>query len=189
VLAHQDAKKAQAHVVYGFLGVRIDEPERYALEVLSSVLSGQGGRLFIELRDKRSMAYSVSSFSLEGIDPGYFAVYMGTSPEKVGAATAGIRVELAKIRDERIGATEIDRARSYLIGSHAIGLQKHASRAAVIALDELYGLGAENHLAYEQKILAVDAEAVRNAAQRVLRLDRAVLAVLGPRPADDWATG
>src|SRR6185312_12439887 len=100
---------------------------RHALEVLSTVLAGQGGRLFIELRDKRSMAYSVSSFSLEGLDPGYFAVYMGTSPEKVKDACAGIRVELEKVKAERLSDAELDRARSYLIGSHAIGLQKNAS--------------------------------------------------------------
>ena len=179
-LAHQASQKAQAHVVYGFLGTTITDPDRFALEVLSSVLSGQGGRLFIELRDKRSMAYSVSSFTLEGQDPGYFAVYMGTSPEKLDTAIAGIRDELSKMCSERIGEAELDRARSYLIGSHAIGLQKNAARAAIIALDELYGLGAENHLHYEQKILAVDAEAVRRVAQRFLRFEQGVLAVVGP---------
>lgn len=185
-LAHQVSQKAQAQVVYGFLGVTLDDPDRYPLEVLASVLAGQGGRLFVELRDKRSMAYSVSSFSIEGIDPGYFAVYMGTSPEKLDAAVNGIRDELEKIRETRITEAELDRARSYLVGSHAIGLQKNASRAAMIALDELYGLGAENHLQYEQRVLAVDAEAVRRVAQRFLRFDQAVLAVLGPRPPEGW---
>src|SRR5206468_12719819 len=67
--------KAQAHLVVGFPGVRLSDDERWPLEVLSAVLSGQGGRLFVELRDKRSLAYSVTSFSMEGVDPGYFAVY------------------------------------------------------------------------------------------------------------------
>ncbi|HZI09611.1 MAG TPA: pitrilysin family protein, partial [Myxococcus sp.] len=89
--------RAQAHLVLGFPGARVGDPWRHALEVLSTVLSGQGGRLFVELRDKRSMAYSVSSFAIEGLDPGYFAVYMGTSPEKVDAALAGIRAELARV--------------------------------------------------------------------------------------------
>lgn len=176
----QESKKAQAHLVYGFLGLTMDDADRPALEVLSSVLSGQGGRLFIELRDKRSMAYSVSSFSMEGIDPGYFAVYMGTSPEKVTAAAAGIRTELEKIRSERISAQELARAHSYLIGSHAIALQKNASRATIMTLDELYGLGAENYRQYEERILAVDVEKVRAVAQRILRFDAACVALLGP---------
>src|SRR5205085_7673780 len=69
--------KAQAHLVLGFPGVRLADELRWPLEVLSAVLSGQGGRLFVELRDKKSLAYSVTSFSMEGIDPGYFAVYIG----------------------------------------------------------------------------------------------------------------
>jgi len=188
-LAHQDSQKAQSHLVYGFLGTTLGDPDRYALEVLSTVLSGQGGRLFLELRDKRSMAYSVSSFSIEGVDPGYFAVYIGTSPEKVDGALEGIRAELGKIRDAKITPAELERARSYLIGTHAIGLQKNAARAAMVALDELYGLGAENHLKYEERILAVDAEAVQRVAQRFIRFDRAVLSALGPKPKDEWLKG
>ena len=186
-LAHQDSQKAQSHLVYGFMGTTLGDADRYALEVLSTVLSGQGGRLFLELRDKRSMAYSVSSFSIEGVDAGYFAVYIGTSPEKVDGALSGIRTELAKIRDTLITPEELARARSYLIGSHAIGLQKNAARAAMVALDELYGLGAENHLKYEERILAIDAEAVRRVAQRFIRFDRAILSALGPKPKDDWS--
>jgi len=184
-LAHQDAQKAQAQVVYGFPGVRLDDPDRYALEVLSTVLSGQGGRLFVELRDKRSMAYSISCFSLEGLEAGAFAVYLGTSPEKVDAAVEGIRAELQKIRDARVSADELGRAQRYLIGSHAIGFQRNGARAATLALDTLYGLGPLHHLEDEARILAVDAEAVRRAAERFIRFDAAVLAVLGPRPRTD----
>ncbi|HET9754607.1 MAG TPA: pitrilysin family protein, partial [Myxococcales bacterium] len=101
--------KAQAHLVLGFPGARLSDESRWPLEVLSAVLSGQGGRLFVELRDKRSLAYSVTSFSMEGVDPGYFAVYMGTSPEKVDAALAGIREELVRVRDEPVPEAELSR--------------------------------------------------------------------------------
>lgn len=181
-VAQQDTLKAQAHLVYGFPGLTVKDPDRHALEVLTSILSGQGGRLFIELRDKRSMAYSVSAFALEGVDPGYFAVYMGTSQEKSGEAFKGIQAELQKVLDARVSEAELDRARNYLIGAHAIGLQKNASRAGVLALDEAYGLGIENHKHHAERILAVDAAAVQGVAQRLLRFDRAVLGVLGPKP-------
>src|SRR5262249_8532869 len=80
--------RQQSHMVVGFPGTTIDDPDRYALEVLSTVLSGQGGRLFVELRDKQGLAYRVNAFSLEGIDPGYFAVYIATSHENLDAAYA-----------------------------------------------------------------------------------------------------
>ncbi|MCP3104566.1 insulinase family protein [Myxococcus sp. K15C18031901] len=172
--------RAQSHLVMGFQGMRLDDPAHYALEVLSGVLSGQGGRLFIELRDKRSMAYSVSSFGMEGIEPGYFAVYMGTSPEKVDAALAGIREQLERLREEPVPEAELARARQNLIGTHEIGLQRCGARAGVIAMDSMYGLGADNSLRYAEYISAVTSEQVQEVARQVLDFDRSALAIVGP---------
>ncbi len=172
--------RAQSHLLLGFPGARVTDPWRHALELLSTVLSGQGGRLFIELRDNRSMAYTVSSFSLEGLDPGYFAVYIATSPAKVDAALEGIRVELARVRDEKISAAELRRAQHHLIGSHEIGLQRNGARAALLALDQCYGLGLDNFLHYAERISSVTAEQVQEVARRVIDFDRSALAVVGP---------
>jgi zinc protease len=181
--------RKQAHLVYGFLGTTLDDLDRFPLEVLATVLSGQGGRLFVELRDKQSLAYSVNAFSLEGVDPGYFAVYIGTSGDKVRQALAGIRAELAKVCAVGISADELDRAKRYLIGSHQIGLQRNAARAAVLATDFCYGLGAEAYLRYPSDIEAVTRAAVLAAARRYLLLDRPVVAALGPVREEDLAQG
>lgn len=173
-------QKAQTHLVLGFPGARVSDPWRRALDVISTVLSGQSGRLFLELRDKQSLAYSVSSMSVEGVDPGYFAVYMGTSPEKVETALAGMQRELERLRDERVTDAELERAREHLIGVHEIGLQRNGARAATMALDQLYGLGAEAYLKYADEVASVDADAVREVAQRVLNFERSALSVVGP---------
>ncbi|XXF79219.1 pitrilysin family protein [Myxococcaceae bacterium GXIMD 01537] len=172
--------RAQAHLMLGFQGARVDEPWRHTLEVLSTVLSGQGGRLFVELRDKRSMAYSVSSFALDGVDPGYFAVYMGTSPEKVDAALAGIREELNRLREEPVPADELERAKQHLIGTHEIGLQRNGSRAALLALDTCYGLGMDNFLHYADNVSRVTSADVLEVARRVIDFERSALALVGP---------
>jgi zinc protease len=172
--------RAQAHLVLGFPAFRLNDPLRHPLELLSTVLSGQGGRLFVELRDKRSMAYSVSSFAVEGVDPGYFAVYMGTSPEKVDAALDGIRKELERIRDEPIPEAELVRAKQHLIGTHEIGLQRNGARAALLALDTCYGMGLENFLHYADRVAAVTPEQVREVARRVIDFNRSALAIVGP---------
>jgi zinc protease len=148
--------------------------------VLSTVLSGMGGRLFTELRDKRSMAYTVTSMAVEGIDPGYFAVYIGTSPDKREAAEAGMEAELRRILDEPVSPAELDRAKAHLVGTHEIGLQRNAARAALLALDGAYGLGLDNFEHYDERIQAVTAEDVLRVARRVIQLERAVLAVVGP---------
>ena len=177
--AKRTLAKAQAHLVQGFLAARVTDEWKHALEVLSTVLSGQGGRLFVELRDKRSMAYSVSSFSLEGVDPGYFAVYIGTSPEKLDAAREGIRTELEKVRDTLLPATELQRAQRHLIGTHEIGLQRNGARAALMALDLCYGIPADDFLSYGKHIEAVTVEQVQEVARKVIDFDRCATVIVG----------
>jgi zinc protease len=178
--ARRTLQKAQTHLVLGFPGARMTDPWRRGLEVMQTLLSGQSGRLFLELRDKRSMAYSVSAMVMEGLDPGSFSIYMGTSPEKVEAALAGIRAELTKLREELVTDAELSRAKEHLIGTQGIGLQRNGARAGVMALDACYGLGAEAFLRYPEEIAAVTAEDIRSAAQRVIDFQREALAVVGP---------
>jgi zinc protease len=175
--------KAQAHLVVGFPGLRLNDPERFSLEMLSAILSGQGGRLFVELRDKRSLAYSVTSFSMEGVDPGYFAVYIGCGPNKTQEALDGIRAEIDRCRGNLPTPAEINRARTHLIGTHAISLQRNAARAALVAFDECYGLGAEASARYAENISAVTADDVLRIAQRILVPSREVIALVAPAAA------
>lgn len=178
--ARRQLDKAQTHLVLGFPGARVTDPWRRTLEVLSTLLSGQSGRLFLELRDKRSMAYSVSATALEGVDPGYFAVVMATSPEKVPAALDGMRAELDKLRRDVVPRDELERAQRYLVGTQQIGLQRNGARAAVMALDACYGLGPENFTRYAAEIEAVTPEAVLEVANRVLTPAREVAVTVGP---------
>jgi zinc protease len=175
--------KAQAHLVIGFPGARLSDEARWPLEVLSAVLSGQGGRLFVELRDKRSLAYSVTSFSMEGLDPGYFAVYIGCGPAKVQESLEGIRNELRRVREDPISPAELERARTHLIGTHAISLQRNSARAAVYAFDECYGLGADASAKYAERVASVTGADVLAAAQRVLTPAREVIALVAPEGA------
>src|SRR5262249_60873831 len=148
------------------------DPDRDALEVVSTILSGMGGRLFTELRDKRSMAYSVTSMAVEGLDPGYFATYIGTSPDKKDAAEAAREVELQRLVDTPVTAAELDRAREHLVGPHEIGLQRNAARAMLLALDTAYGLGLDNFEHYDDRVWAVTAADLQRVAARVRRRDQ-----------------
>ena len=178
--ARRTLARAQANLVVGFQGLRVVDPDRHPLAVLTTVLSGQGGRLFVELRDKRSMAYAVSCMAMEGVDPGQVAAYIGTSPDKTDAALAGIEAELRRIAEEPVSADELDRARAHIIGSHEISLQRNSARAALLALDHCYGLGQENFLHLPERVRAVTAADVQRVAGQLLRLDRSALAVVGP---------
>lgn len=176
-------QKQQAHLVYGFYGTTLTSPDRFALEVLSTVLSGQGGRLFVELRDKKGLAYRVSAFSVEGVDPGYFAVYIACSPENLDVAMAGIRDELHKITSTPVPDAELERAKRYLVGAHEISLQRRAALASTLAFHECYGLGWDEYRRYAPGILAVSAAEVQRVAKKYLDPRRAITATVKPEDA------
>ena len=171
--------RAQAHLVTGVRGLTLRDPDRYALEILVAALSGQGGRLFLELRDKQSLCYSVGAYAVDGLEPGSFSIYMGTSPDKVERALDSINQILQRVVDEGIPEAELTRAQRYLTGSHAIGLQRTGSRATTMSLNELYGLGHLAHREQLQKLQMVNLDDVRRIAQRVLTRTR-ITSIVGP---------
>ncbi len=171
--------KAQSHIVVGFLGTTLNGKDRYAMDVMNNILAGQGGRLFLELRDKQSLAYSVTSFSQEGIERGFFSVYIATEPQKTEKAIDGIFTQLKKIKSELASDAEIDRAKRYLMGSFEIDLQRNSNVAGQLALSEIYGLGADHWRKFPGRIEMVTREQVREAANRYLNLDAYVMAIVG----------
>jgi zinc protease len=173
-------ERAQAHLVIGFRGMSVHDDDRLHLEVLSQLLAGQGGRLFLDLRDRQGLAYSVSAANVEGVAPGYFAVYIATAPEKLAAARAGLFTELEKLVQTAPGDDELERAKRYLIGNHAIGQQRNAVHAAHAALDALYGLGPDAMRHYPEQIRAITGDALLQTAQRIIDLDAYTLAVVRP---------
>jgi len=172
--------RQQAHVLVGYPGVSVRQKSRHALEVLAAVLSGQGGRLFLNIRDRQGLVYRISAFSLEGLDPGYFAVYGATSPDKVEQLIDSIRGELKQCRTTSVSAAELARAKRFLIGHHDISLQQRATVASSLAFNDLYGLGYAEYLRYPEAIQAVTARDLQRVARNVLAPGREVVAVVGP---------
>jgi zinc protease len=173
--------RAQAHLVIGFRGISVSDPDRFALEVISQLLAGQSGRLFLELRDKQGLAYSVTATSVEGVAPGYFAVYIATAPEKLAAARSGLFDQLRRLLDGPPPAAELDAARRHLIGNFAIDRQRNAVHAAQTSLNALYGLGAGASRAYPDQIGAVTGEELLRVARRIVDLDAYTEAVVRGR--------
>ena len=180
VLRREPADLEQAHVVVGFLGARIQDPHRYALRVLNAVLTGQGGRLFRRLRDEMGLAYAVTSTCVEGLDPGYLAGYIATSPENVQQAREGLLAEMTRLAADPPAGEELEQAKRKLVGSFEIALQENQMQATQMALDEIYGLGYRGHEAFAKRVMAVTPDDVAEAARRHLRAEASVTLVLGP---------
>lgn len=122
----------------------------------------------------------MSAFNVEGLDPGWFGIYMATSPANLGQAIDGIRAQLKRVVDEPVSAAELERAKRYLAGAHDISLQRRAAVAATLALSESYGLGWDAYQKYAASIAAVDVAAVQRVAREVIDWDLGVLAIVKP---------
>jgi zinc protease len=179
-VAELSKNREQAHLVLGFRGLQVDDPDRFGLEVITQILAGQSGRLFLELRDRQSLAYTVTAVNVEGVHPGTFALYIGTAPDKLDAARAGMLAELERLLQDPPGEAELDGARHNLIGNFAIDEQRAAVRAAHLSLDGLYGLGADADRHYADAIRAVGPDDVLRVARRIIDLNAYTLAVIHP---------
>lgn len=174
----------QAHLLIAFLTNDIHDPDRYAMKLLSSCLAGQGGRLFLELRDKQSLAYTVAPVNSDTPEQGYFGFYIGCSAEKIFTAIEGMRKELDKILNSPMSAKELERAKQFWIGRFELDLQRFSSQAILYGLDEMYGLGYDHALKVAAKIKAVTREQIHQAALRLLKPELATLSIVHPEELD-----
>ncbi len=176
----ENADKAQTHILLGFPTDGIFNKDHYSLVAMTALLSGQGGRLFLELRDKLSLCYSVGPTLLEGIDGGYFGFYIGTSPDKKELALKSIWTEIEKLKNNLAPEEEWNRALNFYSGHHLIEQQHFSAQAMGMALDELYGKGFENYFNYTQNLMKCSAKDVQRVAQKYFSKPY-VLAEVGPK--------
>ncbi len=177
--------REQLHILIGFLGTTLSSEDRYALEILDTVLSGQSGRLFTSLRDKQSLAYSLSSFSHFGLDTGSFGIYIGTSPGKKDLAIKAVWKELFKARQEPIAEEELVKARNLLVGQYELGLQTHGAQAMDMGLNETYNLGLDFGSRYITALESVTPEQILEAAVKYIQPDHYVMVTVGAEPEED----
>ncbi len=174
-------EKQQVHIVLGFPGTTFGSPDRYAVDVLNAVLSGQGGRLFVHLRDENSLAYVVTSVATPGLDYGSFAFYIACAPEKRRKAIKKLWEEIYNIMRKPVSQKELDRAKRWVIGNYTIGLQTNGAKAMEMGLNELYGLGFNYGSRYIQEINKVTAQDLLAEAQKLFSDDAYVQVQIGPR--------
>ena len=107
------AKKVeQAHLVLGTNGLARTDPDRFAFLIVNTVLGGgMSSRLFQEIREKRGLAYSVSTFGGAHQDCGYLGSYAAVEPKKAPDTLAAMLAEWAKLRDEPVPAEELKKAK------------------------------------------------------------------------------
>lgn len=168
----------QTHIVWGFPTVTVHDHDRYALRVLDTILGGMGGRLFTELRDKKSLAYTVTTFDTYPVDRGFLALYIGCSPDKEVAALGEFNRVLQDVQDVGVTPEELERAKTYLEGALDIGMQSTSQRTAVYSVGELQLHQWNAFQTYLSAIQQTSCAEIQRVAQTYLNPARSVRIIL-----------
>jgi zinc protease len=178
--AHLKRPGAQTHLIWGYLGADLKSKANAPMALVKTVLSGQSGRLFYQLRDKQSLAYAITAFRRPGLETGAFGVYLACDPTKLDEAEKGIENQLGSLRKNGITEKELNDAKAYLLGNMAIDYQTNGSQAMQMALDELYGLGYNDRQRYMDKIKSVTLNDIQAAVRKIILPEKHIIVTVGP---------
>ena len=177
----ENRDKKQAVVVIGFPGTTMYDEDRFALELIQESCSDLGSRLFLRIREQLGLAYYVGAQHFAGLAPGYFAFYAGTEPSKAAQVEQEILKEAELLRTEGLTPDELKRAKAKIIGQKKIARQDLGHLASTTTLDELYGLGYERAEQDDAKFEAVTLQQIKAVAQKYLKPDSVVVALVKPQ--------
>lgn len=170
----------QAHLCIQLPGLPVTDSRRYAFSLLNSMVGGNmSSRLFQEIRERRSMAYSVYSFASAYCDVGAFGVYAGLDPEKLPTAVAVILNELNRLKTEPPTQQELADAKEYTKGCLMLAGESSDNQMARLAQNTYY---FGEYIPMDQVIRGIEAvrpEALSELA-RLFTPEQTFITVLGP---------
>jgi zinc protease len=164
----------QAHLFVGQLTVPRTHADFTALEAAAVVLgsgSGLSGRIPARVREREGLAYSahVQTASGAGLDPGRLVAYVGTSPTTVQRAEQSVREEIARLVEEGIEESELESARSYLLGREPFRRETARQWANLLAEAEFFDRPLDNLEWREGQLRSLDRAGVEAAVRRHIR--------------------
>ncbi len=171
----------QSAVVFGGPGLLRKDPDYMAATVMNYILGGGGfsSRLMEEVREKRGLAYGVSTYLNPQLLGGFYMGSVGTENARVGESVAIIKQEIARLRDEGPTDKEIADAKTYLAGSFALRLDSNAKIANMLISMQLYDLGIDYLDRRNKEIEAVTRDDIVRAAGRLLDAGKMTFVVVG----------
>jgi predicted Zn-dependent peptidase len=184
-LYHVRREIEQAHLTIGMPGLSILDPRREAGEVLIAALGGgMSSRLFQRVREERGKAYTVYAFQGPYRDIGYTGVYAACGRDSVAEVSGLIFDEMRSIMKEGLGAGELERVKTQLIGSIPLSLETTDSRMSRIGRNVLYFDRPIEIDEITRAIEAVTNDDMLALASEIFSFDRAAAVLLGDLEAD-----
>lgn len=176
-----DLDVPQSRVVFGGSGIKRSDPDWYAAFVMNYILGGNTltSRLGLEVRERRGLAYGVSSYLYPLDHAGLHLGSVGTQNSRVAETLSVIRAEIARLREEGVTEAELTDAKTYLNGSFPLSLTNSAAIARILATMQREGLGQDYLQRRPEFINAVTREDVQRVARRLLDPEQMFVVVVG----------
>jgi len=179
-LAIREKATEQAHLCIAYPSVALDHPDRYAVDLLSTILGeGMSSRLFLELREERALVYDVHSYPSEFRDAGSLTIYAGCDPENTRVTAESALEEVQKLL-AGMPDTEFEKGKSMARGRIQLRMEDTRSLAGWLGSQELL-LG--EILTVDEvvaNINAVTRDDVLRVGRELLRPELATIAAVGP---------
>ncbi len=170
----------QAHICLGVRAYNFLHPDRFALDLLNTVLGeGMSSRLFLNIRERLGLAYDVHSFTQKHRDTGLLGVYLGVDPKNAAGAVRAVVAEMNNLCDVELPDEELVRAKEFTKGRLRLELESTNGVSFWLAYQELL-MGSIKTIEEEVALVeAVTAADIRRVANEVLR-SPIQMAVIGP---------
>jgi predicted Zn-dependent peptidase len=176
----------QAHVILGFPGLPNNHKDKFAATLLLNILgSGMSSRLFVEVREKRGLAYMVSAGAANYRDTGAVYVQAGLDPARLKEALAVILAECERLADEPVTSEELKNAKSAISGGLALGLENSRVQAEWYAKQFLFNTKIETPDYALAKLNKVTVAQVQAVAKNLFKRSELRLALIGKVKKDD----
>jgi len=174
-------KTDQTHLILGNRAYHQDHKDRFVLGLLAIILGGNmSSRLFIEVRERRGLAYSVFTFSDSFLECGYLATQAGVDHEKIEETVKIILEEYKKIATEKVSIKELQKAKDFIKGKSVMGLES-SDEVAMFFIDQ--GLKKKKIMTPREifaKIDKVTVSDILRVAKDIFKEKTLNLAVIGP---------
>jgi predicted Zn-dependent peptidase len=179
ILVHEK-KVDQAQVILGFPGISNNDPDRFAASLLLNILgAGMSSRLFVEVREKRGLAYSVHAGSSLYRDVGMVYAQAGLDPARLKEAFEVINTEIMRMTTEPVLPEELENAKTSIAGSLALKLENSSFQAQWYAKEFIFGKKIETPEQIVYDLRKVSVKDVQRVAKRLFKPSEMRIALIG----------
>ncbi|NEQ39316.1 MAG: insulinase family protein [Okeania sp. SIO3I5] len=165
--AKKNQETQQSIIMLGYLAAKVNSSDYAPLKLLNTYLgNGLSSRLFVELREKRGLAYDVSAFYPTRLYTSNFTVYIGTAGENTAIAEAGLKAEIERLVTNLLSEEELQICKNKLLGQYALGKQTNSQIAQLLGWYEILNLGIDFDAKFQKNLANVTTEEIQKVASK-----------------------